>query len=235
MRTIILVVTFCFASLTMSAQVLKIGNREFGFVYAGPKIGLGFSRISNADESFGGSEVKFRTGLELGIVGKIGITDRLSIQPELTFLQRGVKTDNNGFESKYKVSYLSIPVLAKYSLKALGFAKIHAIGGVYSSVRTGGEVEFKDAAGTSTQKLDNSGWRRMDYGFSVGVGAELPKTKGTWVFDIRYDYSIMDVHKSDDTYNSNRTIGASVTYLFDFVDLYKRMKDTKKKTVAAGN
>lgn len=229
MRIFFLFVSIFLVSLAASSQVMTIKGREFGFMYAGPKVGLGFSRISNADKSFGGGDVKFRTGMELGIVGKFGITDRLSIQPEITFMQRGVQTDNNGFESKFKVSYLNIPVLAKYSLKALGFAKIHALGGVYSSVRTGGEVEFKDPGGTFTQKLDDSGWRRMDYGFAIGAGAELPRKNGTWVFDVRYDYSIVDVHKSDNTYNSNKTIGISVTYLYDFVDLYKRMRDKKKQ------
>ena len=229
MRHALLFVAVFLVSVTASAQMMKIGGYEFGYVYAGPKVGLGFSKISNADKSFGG-DVKYRTGMELGLVGKFGITDRLAIQPEVTFLQRGVKTENNGFEGKYKVSYLSIPILAKYTLKAFGFGKIHLTGGVYSSVRTGGEVEYKDAAGgTYSENLDNSGWRRMDYGMTVGAGAEWPRKYGTWVFDLRYDYSVVDVHSSDNTYNSNRTIGVSVTYLYDFVDLYYRIKNKKKQ------
>jgi len=227
MKRIVVVLSVFLISFAANAQMLKIGGYEFGYVYVGPKVGLGFSKISNADKSFGG-DVKYRTGMELGLVGKFGITDRLAIQPEVTFMQRGVKTDNNGFEGKYKVSYLSIPILAKYTLKAFGFGKIHLTGGVYSSVRTGGEVELKDPGFTQTEKMQDSLWRRMDYGLTIGAGAEWPRKYGTWVFDVRYDYSVVDLHKSDDTFNSNRTIGISVTYLYDFVDLYYRIKNKKK-------
>ena len=103
---------------------------------------------------------------------------------------------------------------------------------MYTNVRTGGEVEFKDPGGTSTQKLDNSGWRRMDYGMAIGAGAEFQNKYGLWVVDVRYDYSFTDMHKTDNVRNSNRSIGVSVIYLYDFVDLYKRIKDKKKKESA---
>ena len=96
---------------------------------------------------------------------------------------------------------------------------------MYSSIRTGGTVTIESAAFSYDQTLDNAGWRRMDYGFALGGGFEYPFEKGIWVFDLRYDYSVIDAHKSDATFNSNKTFGVSITYLFDFVDLYFRMKN----------
>lgn len=233
MRRVLIIFSIVLLSLAANAQMLKIGGHEFGYLYVGPKVGVAFSKLSNSDGFVGGGDVKFRTGLQLGAVGKLGISERWSIQPELTFMQKGVKVETGPIESKFKTSYIGIPILAKYSLLAIGFAKIHLTGGVYTSIRTGGEVEFKDLGGTSTQDLNNSGWRRVDYGMAVGGGAELPNKYGIWVIDFRYDYSFTDMHKTDNVRNSNRTIGISITYLYDFVDLYKRIRKNKQESAPA--
>lgn len=109
--------------------MLKIGGHEFGYLYVGPKVGVAFSKLSNSDAFAGTGDTKFRTGLHLGVVGKLGITERWSIQPELTFMQKGVRVKTGPIESNFKTSYIGIPILAKYSLIALGFTKIHAMGG----------------------------------------------------------------------------------------------------------
>jgi len=234
MRRVLILFSIVLLSLATNAQVLKIGGREFGYLYVGPKVGVAFSKLSNFDGFAGsGGDVKFRTGLQLGVVGKLGITERWSIQPELTFMQKGVKVETGPMESNFKTSYIGIPVLAKYSLLAIGFAKIHLTGGVYTSIRTGGEVVTKDPGSTFTQSLDNSGWRRQDYGMAIGGGAELPKKYGIWVLDFRYDYSFTDMHKTDNVRNSNRTIGVSIIYLYDFVDLYKRIRKNKQDSAPA--
>lgn len=234
----ILVISFLLLfSVVANAQLFTVFGKEVGFVYAGPKIGCAFSRISNADESFGtgNPDVKFRTGLQLGVVGKFSFTPKFSIQPELMFVQKGVKIEAGGATAKYKTGYIGIPVIAKYALTQVGVTKIHIDGGIYSNVRTGGKLELELANGqTSTTDLSNSGWRRMDYGFAIGGGFEYEREKGIWVFDLRFDKSFMDVHKDDATFNSNSTFGVSLTYLFDFVDLYKRMKDKKAKANDTG-
>ncbi len=231
MKGIAAVVLGLLLSVGSYGQVVKIGKKEFGYFYLGPKLGIALSKISNATASFGGTS-KFRTGFELGVVGKLGINEKWAVQPELTFVQKGVRVESGSFESKYKTSYIGIPVLAQYSLMAVGVTRFHLNGGGYVNVRTGGTAVFTDAASGQTYEstLSNSGWRRMDYGFAIGGGAEWPRKLGTWVFDLRYDYSFMDVHPDDSEFNSNRTISFSIIYLYDFVDLYKRLKNRQKGT-----
>lgn len=235
-KTLIISVLLIF-TMAANAQLFTIFGQEIGFVYAGPKIGSVFSKISNADNSFSvaGDKVKNRIGLQFGFAGKFSFNPKFSIQPEITFYQKGVETENSLGTSKLKTGYIGIPILAKYALAKIGVVKIHIEGGAYSNVRTGGEMEYTLAVNgqTSTSSLSNAGWRRMDYGFAVGGGFEYEQEKGIWVFDFRYDQSFVDVHKSDPTFNSNRSIGFSVTYLFDFVDFYKRMKEKKNKSTAS--
>ncbi len=233
MKRLLIIPVLLLLTLAANAQLFNIFGQEVGFIYVGPKVGCAFSRMTNADESFGGT-VKSRTGFQFGIVGKFGFTDKFSIQPELSFYQKGVVADaSGGFTSKYKTSYIGIPVLAKYALAQVGIVKIHIDGGVYTNVRTGGTYEFKSPTFSESGSLDNAGWRRMDYGFALGGGFEYPMEKGIWVFDLRYDHSVVDIHKEDGTFNANTTFGVSITYLFDFVDLYhkltKKDKDTKEE------
>jgi len=222
---------------TANAQLFKIFGQEVGYIYVGPKIGGTFSKMSNADESFtfGSSTIKYRSGFQFGVAAKIGITTRFSFQPELMFFQKGVGYDIAGGTGKIKTSYIGIPVLAKFALAQVGVVKFHIDGGVYTNVRTGGEMVFEPATGaTQTSTLSNTGWRRMDYGLALGCGFEYPREKGTWVFDLRYDYSFVDAHVSDNTFNSNSTFGVSATYLFDVVDFFYRLKNKNKNENSEG-
>lgn len=231
MKKLLIIPLLLLIAASSNAQLFKVFGHEIGYIYVGPKIGGTFSRMSNADQSFtfGTSEVKFRSGFQFGVTGKFGFTSRFSIQPELMFFQKGVSYDVTAGTGKVKTSYIGVPVLAKFALAQVGIVKIHIDGGVYTNVRTGGEMTFEPTTGpVQTSPLNNAGWRRMDYGLALGGGFEYPREKGTWVFDLRYDYSFVDAHISDNTFNSNSTIGVSATYLFDVVDFFFRMKNKKK-------
>jgi len=232
MKKLLIIPVLLLFTMAANAQMFTILGKEIGFVYLGPKIGSVFSSMSNAESSFsfGETTVKTRTGFQFGFVGKFSLTPNFSIQPEVTFYQKGVKYETTGASSKIKTGYIGIPIIAKYALAKIGVVKIHLAGGAYSNIRTGGTWEVESATFSDSQPLDNAGWKRMDYGFAIGGGFEYEQEKGIWAFDIRYDQSFVDVHKSDPEFNSNRSIGLTVTYLFDFVDLYKRMKEKKKKT-----
>lgn len=226
MKKLSSIMIFLLFVFTSQAQLFTIFGKEIGFVYVGPKVGGVLAKISESESSFGAEKVLYKPGVQLGIVGKIGITNRFAIQPEINFYQKGVKTEFTGGDGKFKTNYIGIPLLAKFALAKIGVVNIHIDGGVYSNVRVSGEAEWNyDTGETYTSELDNESWRRVDYGFAIGGGFEYPLDKGIWVFDLRYDYSFMDIHTSDNTFNSNRSLGVTVTYLFDLVDFYFKMKN----------
>jgi len=230
MKKVLIIPFLLLFTFTSNAQLFKIFGQEIGYLFVGPKFGGAFSKMSNADESFtGGTDAKFRSGFQFGVAAKFGISSRFSVQPELMFFQKGLAYDVTGGSGKLKTSYIGIPVLAKFALAQIGVVKVHVDGGVYSNVRTGGEFVYDpDTGPTQTSPINDDGWRRMDYGLALGGGFEYPREKGTWVIDLRYDYSIVDAHKSDATFNSNSTFGISATYLFDVFDFINRMKNKKK-------
>lgn len=207
-----------------NAQLFKVVGQDVGFVYVGPKLGMNFSQISNWTE-FAGDENKSKVGYQFGVVGELGFTNRFSINGELMFLTKGHKQTFDGGSTKYNVSYLGIPLLAKYSFKILGLSKVYAKGGTFANIRTGGTSEFSlDGDQSHKEDLNSDFWRRVDWGMSIGVGAEHEVDYGIWGIDLRYDQSFLDVHTSDAEKNRNRTFAISVIYKYDLVDLMLRIR-----------
>ena len=214
-------------TLNSNAQLFKIAGQEVGFVYVGPKLGANLARISNWT-TFGTVENKSRYGYQFGVVGELGFTNRFSVDGELLYTSKGHRQTFNGGQTNYNVSYLGIPLLAKYSLKILGFSKVYAKGGTFANVRTGGTFSSELDTGESYEEpLDATGWRRVDWGMSIGAGAEFEAKYGIWGVDLRYDQSFLDVHVSDPAKNRNRTFGVSLTYKYDLVDLMLRIRKKK--------
>lgn len=212
-----------------NAQLFKIAGQEVGFVYVGPKMGTNFSQISNWTE-FAGTKNKSRVGYQFGVVGELGFTNRFSIDGELMFLTKGHKQTSPIGTENINVSYLGIPLLAKYSFKILGLSKVYAKGGTFANVRTGGTsvFEFEGVDHESeAQELSSDEWRRVDWGMSIGVGAEYEVDYGIWGIDLRYDQSFLDVYAINTEKNWNRTFSVSVVYKYDLVDLMLRIRKKK--------
>jgi len=204
------------------AQLFKVFGHDVGFIYVGPKAGMSMSKITNSDY-MGGNE-KFKYGYDLGIVGEFGFTSRFSFSSEVNFISKGTKEEASGTTTTLKVNYISIPLLAKLSFNVLGLKKVYAMGGTYQSVRTGGERKTESVAFSETQPLDDAGWTKADWGMVLAAGAEYPTQYGIWALDIRYSQGFVDVHKSDNVKNRNQSIGFTLIYKYDLVDLFFKLK-----------
>lgn len=224
MKKILFTAFFLAINFSLFAQLFNIAGHEIGFVYVGPKIGMNFSSITNWTE-FGTTENKRHIGYQIGALGEFGFTNRFSIDTELIFISKGQKQTFTGGESSLNVKYLGIPLLAKISFNLMGLSKVYAKGGTFTNIRTGGSyVSTYDSGQTSEEPLNNDGWTRVDWGLSLGCGAEYPTDYGIWGLDLRYDLGIVDVHKSDPEKNRNSTFGFTLVYKYDLVDLMLRLR-----------
>ncbi len=226
MRRLLLLMPILLMFTNSEAQLFNVFGHDVGFVYVGPKIGGALSNISNTSEWFGKTESRF--GYQIGAVGEFGFTSKFSVQTELLFYSRGAKYAD--IDGGIKMNYIGIPLLAKYSFKALGITKFYAMGGTYADVRTKGEFYYE---GGETFELGD-GFKKYDWGFSFGAGAEYPTQYGIWALDIRYNLGMVDLHDdTGDTYKTrSRSFGFALTYKYDLVDLFFRLKKNKssKKT-----
>lgn len=210
---------------TANAQLFKVFGHEVGFIYVGPKAGITYSTISNFKDQFL-TKATNRLGYQFGAVGEFGFTTKFSFQTEMMYFSRGAKLKD--IDGQIKMNYIGIPLLAKYSFKILGLTKFYAMGGTFTDVRTKGE--WVDAGGATSDL--GPGFKKYDWGFSFGAGAEYPTKKGKWALDLRYNLGMTDLHDEagDNFKTRSRSFGLALTYKFDIVDLFFRLKNKNKPT-----
>ncbi|ALO16746.1 hypothetical protein L21SP5_03131 [Salinivirga cyanobacteriivorans] len=210
------------------AQLFTIGNQEIGFVYIGPKIGMGGAWVSNL--KIDNEETGTLFTYQFGVVGKFGVTNRLSIQPELIFSRKGskVKSDEFDYEGKRFADYIGIPILAKLSFIKIGDFRLHGSGGIYSNVTLDQKSVYEYSFETFEHSIEKEFYKKVDFGFSFGGGAEYELDYGLIVGEILIEHGAVDIYTNDISTESNRntTVSFAATYLFDIIDLTsKSLKD----------
>lgn len=155
-------------------------------------------------------------GLHLGALVNIGITDDFSVQPELTFIQKGNKFDfdlgtlgGGVVETKTTYNYLEIPILAKY-----GFGG-EKIGGF---ILAGPSIAFGLSGSSSTDgdsidlDWEEDGVTRSDFGIQFGAGINFSQL----FVDVRYGLGLTDLNDTDDDTFSvkNNGLNIGIGYLF---------------------
>ncbi len=224
----ILILPFLLLAATVSnAQLFTIFGKEVGFIYVGPKVGTNFSSVSNWTE-YTGVENKHRVGYQFGAVGEFGFTNRFSVESELMFFSKGMTQDfSDGAKNSLRANYVSIPLLAKMAFNFLGLKKVYFAGGSYQNIRTGGSWLYTQPTGQTQESDLGSGFKTFDWGLSLGAGAEYPTKYGIWGLDLRYDFGITALHVDDisNEKSRNRSLGISLTYKFDIVDLLFKSKN----------
>jgi len=225
MKRLILIPVLLLFAMASNAQVFKIFGQDIGFVYVGPKAGATFSTISNFSDMFPGAKTTSRVGYQFGGVAEFGFTDKFSIQTELLFYSRGMKFED--VDAGAKMNYLGIPVLAKYAFKAFGLTKVYGMAGAYNDIRTKGEW-YDQTGGTSAL---GSGFKKYDWGFSFGCGAEYPSDYGIFGLDFRYNLGMSDLHSGEvGNYKTrSRSFGLSLTYKYDLTKLLPKNRKKENK------
>lgn len=218
MKKLIVIPLLCFA-MASNAQIFTVFGQDCGFIYVGPKIGGTYSTITNFSD-FMVVDAKSKIGYQLGGIAEFGFTDKFSIQTEMLFYAKGTKFKD--MDGQVKMNYIGIPLLAKYAFKAFGLTKVYATGGTFSEVRTKGE--WVDPGGTTSEL--GSGFKKYDWGFSIGCGAEYPTDKGIWGLDLRFNQGLTDLHDDvgETTKTRSRSFGFALTYKYDLTKLLPKNK-----------
>jgi opacity protein-like surface antigen len=163
-------------------------------------------------------DVSSKVGFQIGGFAEIKISDKFAIQPEILFSTQGAKSKevNNLFtaEDKLNLSYLNIPVMAKFyvaekfSLEAgpqIGFllgakSKYERKSEVFGSVS--GDEDVKD------------GFESIDFGVNFGAGYDFTENLSG---GLRYNLGLSNIAKTEagENYKINNSVfSLSVAYKF---------------------
>ena len=203
MKKIILTVAAVFAFGFANAQETKFGVKG----------GLNVANLTGDEDEDNSSKVGFHVG---GFV-EIKVSDKFSVQPELLFSTQGTKLEESGtnysYESNLNLSYLNIPVMAKYyvaegfSLEAgpqIGFLTTAKsdFTATESGITVSGDEDVKDE------------FESIDFGFNFGAGYDFTENLSA---GLRYNLGLSNIAKTDsgdDFKLSNNVFSVSLGYKF---------------------
>jgi hypothetical protein len=189
--------------VTIGFMVLSIGIAKGQEVKFGVKGGLNFMNISG-NQGSGTGKVGFHVG---GLV-EFKLSEKFAIQPELLYSTKGTKQNFYGIELKTNLSYIDLPIMAKFFVtKGLSLEAGPQIGYLVSE------------SGVSSSELavyQPGYYKKMDYGMNLGAGYVL---ESGLMFQMRYYIGLADISKIDpysniDTKDHNNGFQLSVGYQF---------------------
>lgn len=141
--------------LIASFVLLAISGTTYG-----QKFQVGLKAGMNASNFTGGNiDSKTLLGFHAGANFNFLLGNNFSISPEVLFSSQGAKYNDLGSEKNLKVSYIQLPVMAKYRFN----------GGLY--LEAGPQVGFKvgEDADIPNQTIDNFA-KNLDLGIGAGLG-----------------------------------------------------------------
>ncbi|WP_040278587.1 porin family protein [Psychroserpens damuponensis] len=195
--------------LLAAVAVFGLSSVNAQEVKFGAKAGLNMSNIGGDADDLDGL-----TSFHLGGVAEIVISDKFSVQPELVYSAQGAKNEETfegiTFESKLKLDYLNIPIMAKYYV-AEGFS-VEA--GPQIGLLLSANEEF-EGGGESGEEDVKDGFKGIDFGFGIGAGYKMDSGLN---FSARYVLglsNIADGEESDDYSIQNNVFQISVGYFFN--------------------
>ncbi|WP_162055987.1 porin family protein [Pontibacter pamirensis] len=205
--------------LTVAAALGFTFAAEAQTVSVGPRLGATFSTMnySGEDAEDYNEAVKSVAGMQIGGVANIMINELFSIQPELLYVQKGLKMEEDGATYKQKLNYLEVPVLAKVSFGAEQLQGFVTAGPSVGYWLSGKERMEYDGEKESDDYEFGDEDNRTELGANFGVGVAYKVGAGAVNFDVRYGFglsSLYETSEGDDSKVKNRVLGVSLAYLF---------------------
>jgi opacity protein-like surface antigen len=162
----------------------------FGFVNAqevrfGVKAGVNFANLNYEMDGFSISP-KSIVGVQVGGFAEIMVAEKFAVQPELLFSTEGAKVSSGGDSSTINLSYINIPVMAKF-YPAESF-----------SIEAGPQIGFlmsaKEKSDGEKQDVKNS-VKSINFGVNFGAGYNFTDNL---LVNLRYNLGLSDINDDKD-------------------------------------
>jgi len=185
------VLVVCWLLLTPSAA-----SAQHLAITSGAKAGIAFNALPKAGEVFdpligkGSVDTSSKTGLVAGGFVQFAFSERLSFQPELLFVMKGVKLDEaaNGGTVTAKVNYMEFPLLVRYSAAIGNGLSAYALVGPTFGLKASSSAQVD--APSKTVDLDIDGAiRSFEVGLAFGGGVE----RGPYLLEARFTLGLNDI------------------------------------------
>lgn len=163
---------------------------------------------------FGGKDMgdfnKTNVGFAAGGFVTLGLGPYFAIEPEVLWVQKGAKNEVD--DTKFAISYVQIPFLAKFRIPAKGDG-MQVSPHLYAGAALAFKVACTVSSGTNSDSCEDVGAdvKRNDLSFVFGAGVDI----GRAMIGGRYDLGLMKIDRSANPEDvKNRTFSLLVGWTF---------------------
>ena len=187
----------------------------------------GLSDEMNYQEGFSGFsfDSKSRTGFSMGFFYDFPVKKSLSIQPEISYSQKGAKFTGDGMFSYYgeyynvksdmvmRLDYLDVLVLAKYSLTNESDIKPYFVAGLGAGYLVSSKMKVKVSVDgeSDSETTDIEDCQKMDAHLNFGVGIDFSKALR---IDARYGLGLSSIFQDESYKLKNGVISVGLAACF---------------------
>ena len=172
----IIAILICVIAINAQAQ-------NFG---GGIILGLSTSQVSG--DKLGGFN---KAGVLVGVFANKSLSEILSIQMEMTYIQKGSRNPNNTDIHEYDLNYLEIPFFLKYQTKY----QLKIEGGFLTGILINQTERYSD--GIELINMSNGNFNKFDFGVGLGIDYSLTdkltlnsRVSNTLYFSPTREYSV---------------------------------------------
>jgi hypothetical protein len=194
-------------SLAVLASATAVANAQTAPRF-GVKAGVNYTKFSgDGTDVLGDPEYKF--GAVGGLAANFGLSESLSIQPELLYSMKGAELKGGVLEDfNFKLNYLELPIFFRYTL-ADGAGPF-----LQAGPQVGYLLNTKISDGDGNEiKGDNDDFQKLELGYAAAIGYQLESGLS---IEGRFNGGINSIGKDDDAYDQirNRVFSIQLGYMF---------------------
>lgn len=179
----------------------------------GVKAGANLSNFSGDVE-----DTKSLFGFHVGGFAEFKLSDKFAIQPELLFSTQGAKSEESGdgfkVENKSNLSYINVPVMAKYYIVEKFSVEAGPQIGFLVSAKEKSEATIEGLGSVSTDEDAKDFYESINFGVNFGAGYDFTENLSV---GLRYNLGLSNIAKTEDGEDfkvNNNVFSLSVGYKF---------------------
>lgn len=191
------------------------GAAEAGDMRLGFKGGMNLAKWSGDDTNFFDLDAKMKMAFGGGVWFNYSFTDVIAVQPEMMFMMKGTKWEQDDVELKANFNYFDMNLLAKAYIPMEGELHPFFVAGpqigFLSSAKLKAEVD-----GNSEEMDVKDAFKSTSFGLVFGAGLDYVFETNCISLDIRYAMDMGSIADEDDVDIKNTGFQFFVGYGYEF-------------------
>lgn len=181
----------------MVAAVTANAQGEVGSLTIQPKIGMNLATMTKMDDT------KILVGMAGGIEAEYVVANKFSVALGALYSKQGCAFDTDIDYAHYSMDYLNIPIVANYYI----IPGLAIKAGIQPSFLMGAKYKIKEDGYSDSRDIKDN-CKTFDLAIPLGASYEYKN----FVFDARYNLSVLKVNKGGDDKIRNSVIQFTLGY-----------------------